>query len=184
MGICICLSVSLLWPFVGCLHLMPWRPYMEISVSLSPCTFYAHMEISVSVSPVYAHLWACIIFADIRSSLICLHLSPWWHIGLDNMLYLFVQFLCIIEFFGELFFACLGRSMIVWPMRRRGIWCKHISYFHIWAQMGHAQIWAYTDDISNLHIWTQKGKGLTDTEIQLSRSTDPATIPIWSCTFG
>ena len=75
--------------------------------------------------------------------------------------------------------------------------------------MGHAQIWAYcnlmtsaisiygykrdrdmgtngacpnmgilyTDDISN--IWSQKGQGLTDSEIQLSRATDPAAMPIY-----
>ena len=56
---------------------------------------------------------------------------------------------------------------------------KHNSYLHIWAQMGHAQIWAYTDDISNLHIWAQKGQGLPDTETQLS-----IYAHIWSCTFG
>ena len=37
----------------------------------------------------------------------------------------------------------------------------------------------YTDDISNLHIWSQKGQGLTDSEIQLSRATDPAAMPIY-----
>ena len=36
----------------------------------------------------------------------------------------------------------------------------------------------YTDDISNLHIRSQKGQG-TDSEIQLSRATDLAAMPIY-----
>ena len=46
---------------------------------------------------------------------------------------------------------------------------------------------AYTDNISNLHIWPQKKQGLTDTETQLSRAIDLASMPIFGhvlCTFG
>ena len=72
---------------------------------------------------------------------------------------------------------CPHIGVLICPYVEISVSVSHCPFYaHIWAQMGHAQIWAYTDDISNLHICAQKGQGQTVTEIQLARATDQTAM--------